>query len=378
MTDNETFSGDGKKGEEELLDFDFDVSSGNDTEGEGGDFPSDEEILELVDIVEPAADIGDSESDEIAKLLEEEPVEGTEEKVVNLDIEGESDRPPEEDTSQILESDIGSVLDDLDLAEGGTEEKEPLFDGSESDEIAKLLGEEPEEGPEEKELGLEMGGESDVGSVFDDTTQLEGGTEEKEALFDDSESDEIAKLLEQEPEEEAEDLVEEEELEELEEISEEDTTQVFEADMDTTLADLEPAGEIDTALDLQEGDLESIYEDESLSVSRVEPEESAEAEAKEEAPSAGAELGEETTPEIPYEDLSEVSEPMEEPLEEELYTPEEQEIRGISQERIESIVREVVEEVVERVARETMTSVAERVITGAIDALRESIESSRD
>jgi hypothetical protein len=55
MSNNDTFSGEGKKGEEELLDFDFEASSGEDVGNASGDFSSDEEILELVDIVEPAA-----------------------------------------------------------------------------------------------------------------------------------------------------------------------------------------------------------------------------------------------------------------------------------------------------------------------------------
>jgi hypothetical protein len=51
---------------------------------------------------------------------------------------------------------------------------------------------------------------------------------------------------------------------------------------------------------------------------------------------------------------------------------------GILEERLEETVRNVVEEVVERVARETMSSVAEKVITEAIDALKESLEVSSE
>ena len=127
MSNNDTFSGEGKKGEEELLDFDFEASSREDVGNASGDFSSDEEILELVDIVEPAATIGDSESEEIEKLLDE----GPEEKVVDLDFE-ELDQTTEEDTSQILESDLGSVLDDLETSESGIDEAGKLFEDSES------------------------------------------------------------------------------------------------------------------------------------------------------------------------------------------------------------------------------------------------------
>jgi hypothetical protein len=49
---------------------------------------------------------------------------------------------------------------------------------------------------------------------------------------------------------------------------------------------------------------------------------------------------------------------------------------GISEERMEEIITSVVREVVERVARETMADVAERMIGEAIEALKQSIESS--
>ena len=322
MSNNDTFSGEGKKGEEELLDFDFEASSREDVGNASGDFSSDEEILELVDIVEPAATIGDSESEEIEKLLDE----GPEEKVVDLDFE-ELDQTPEEDTSQILESDLGSVLDDLETSEGGIAEAGKLFEDSESEEIAKLLGEEPVEAAagagEEEELGLE----------------------------------------------------------DLEQISEEDTTQAFESDLDTTVADMEPAEVEDSALELGESDLESIYDDEALGVTKIKSEDLAGLEAPQEAPidEGGPEdLGPDIPPEIPYEDLSAVVETPEETLEGDVVSPEGQKLTGISEERIEAIIREVVEDVVERVARETMVTVAEKVITGAIDALKASLESSRD
>jgi hypothetical protein len=375
MINNDTFSGGGKKGEEELLDFDFDASSGGDVGNENSDFSTDEEILELVDIAEPAADSDDSESDEIAELLKEEPFEEPEEEISR-----------EEDTSQILESDIGSVLDEMESPEGEVDEGERFFDDSETDEIAKLLEEEPVEEREEKVLEEEDTSqilESDIGAVFDEMEAPEGGIDQGEKFFDDSETDEIAKLLGEEPVEEGLEAEEEEELdlEELEQIPEEDATQAFEADLDTTIASMEPAEELDTALQLDESELESIYNDESLGVAKVESEELEGFEESREVPVGDeetSELGEETQPEIPYEDLSLVPETGEEALEEDMFSHAGQEVIGISEERIESIIREVVEDVVERVAKETMVTVAEKVIKSAIDALKESIESSRD
>jgi hypothetical protein len=61
-----------------------------------------------------------------------------------------------------------------------------------------------------------------------------------------------------------------------------------------------------------------------------------------------------------------------------LMAPAESAPPGISEERLEAMITKVVEEVVERVARETMVSVAERLITGAIEALRASQESTSE
>ena len=51
---------------------------------------------------------------------------------------------------------------------------------------------------------------------------------------------------------------------------------------------------------------------------------------------------------------------------------------ALSQERMETIITQTVERVVERVTRETMVKVAEKVIGEAIQALKQSLESSSD
>jgi hypothetical protein len=202
-------------------------------------------------------------------------------------------------------------------------------------------------------------------------------------LFEDTEADEIAELFKEEPAEEGVGVEEEEELdlEELEEIAEEDETQAFEADFDTTVSSIEPVEELDTGLPLDETELESVYDDEALGVSKIEAQEPAGFEEDhlvltDDEDTSG--LDAETPTQIPYEDLSGVSETAEEALEDDMLYHAAQEIPGISEERIEAIIREVVEDVVERVAKETMATVAEKVIRSAIDALKESIESTRD
>ena len=54
------------------------------------------------------------------------------------------------------------------------------------------------------------------------------------------------------------------------------------------------------------------------------------------------------------------------------------ELAGITGERIEAIITKVVQDTVERVARATMATVAEKVIKEAIDALKQSLESSQN
>ena len=66
MKNDEEFFEEGKKGEEDLLDFEFDELPEEGSQRASGDPASDGKIIELVDIVD------DSEFDEIARLLDEE------------------------------------------------------------------------------------------------------------------------------------------------------------------------------------------------------------------------------------------------------------------------------------------------------------------
>jgi len=88
----------------------------------------------------------------------------------------------------------------------------------------------------------------------------------------------------------------------------------------------------------------------------------------------------EVPPILPHDDLSEALETPDEGIarEDVMTEPSTAETFPISEERIEEIITRVVEDVVERVGRETMANVAEKLITEAIDALKESLESTPD
>ena len=358
-----------KNAEEELLDFDFDEFSEEDIQEISGGSPSDEEIIELVDIVEKGEMIEDSD----------------------LALDG-SDESPEEDASQSLEADLDSVLaglesPEVDIAEEGSKEE-----ASESDELAELLGEDEdvegdldfalddleesleEDVPQSAELGLDSvlaGLESPEVDIAE-----EGGKEEA------SESDELAELLdEEEVIEEGLEVKEESDLalDELDKGLEEEAPAGLETDLDSMLEGLESSEKADSEFDFLGTDLESAPEAESLEDTEFDSEVSAEPEATEgevKGPSP------DVAPDAPLEDLSKVQPAAEEPINEELI--------GISEDRIEVIITRVVQDVVERVARETMATVAERVarettatiaekvITEAIDALKQSLESSQN
>jgi len=87
--------------------------------------------------------------------------------------------------------------------------------------------------------------------------------------------------------------------------------------------------------------------------------------------------------EVPQPAVAEAAEPSvaeEVSLQEEIPAeePPAEKLVGISEERLEEIITRVVQDVVERVARETMASVAERVIGQAIEALKASLETSSE
>lgn len=144
-----------------------------------------------------------------------------------------------------------------------------------------------------------------------------------------------------------------------------EATQRLEADLDAALGSLKTSEEGETPLEISDSDLEGALDSELPEGHMLRFEDLDEFEEPAETPESE---GLDRPPELPRADLSRV-EPAEGQFGAE--TP-----IGISEERIEAIVRRVVEEVVERVARETLTSVTAKLVREAIDALRESLESS--
>jgi len=225
--DNE-INRDGEDIQEELLDFEFDELSEDKVVEKNGNSLSDDEILELVDIVEPGEETEDLNLEDTAKLLDEEAIEEQVQPGVGP----------------------GVVLDELDNS------PEVVLD--ELDNSPEVVLDELDNSPEDREIGNL---ESDLDSALEGLELSEEGADDFEFL---------------------------------------------DSAVDTTLE-----------------------------------------------------------PEQPPKTEEEVLPPVEESV-------------GISEDRIEAIVAKVVQDVVEKVARETMTTVAEKLITDAINALRDSLESSAD
>lgn len=152
---------------------------------------------------------------------------------------------------------------------------------------------------------------------------------------------------------------------------------------EVTDADLEALLQEATAEDLKETEEGTAEEKEILGIV-PETEVSEEAEPEEEEGS----LEDADFVADSFEETQSLSEPEAEepraaeavPLHEEVAVgePRAEKLVGISEERLEEIITRVVQDVVERVARESMASVAERLIGQAIEALRESLESSSE
>lgn len=323
---------DQRENEGDLLNFDLDDISSEDLE-QG---VSDEEIIELTDLVERGTEdeetrdmkvaglSRDSESaeiekridlstNEIAKAVEMAPEEGVEESEEDLDV---SDLSLELDLEAVEES----------KTEGRGEEGQIT-----TAELEGLLKEEP---PEEEALDLiereQPQGEAKMVDEELSEADLEG-------LLEEVSTQEVEKGLGEEAEAESEEMPGEvKEADEI--IREEAMEEVATAELESEKSvDIEAEGLIERE-DLEEPSLPSEAEPDQEEV----PVEAAE---EEELPDIRAE------PAVP-------------------------ESVGISEQRIEAIVTQVVQDVAERVIRETVAEVAEKVLTEAIDALKKSLEST--
>jgi hypothetical protein len=197
-------------------------------------------------------------------------------------------------------------------------------------------------------------------------------------IVDDSEIDEIAKLLDEEqPIEDKKEIEEAATYFALDEIreSEEGVSPSLESDLSSTFETLESPNDNDIDFELLESDLRSELDAESFERTTFDIEDLAEDEEFIEMPGGqGPDAQEEALPEH---SIGSADIPQEE-FERDTLSPKAEQFIGITEERMEAIITRVVQDVVERVARETMTTVAEKMITEAIAALTRSLESPQD
>ena len=392
MKKDEDIFKDEKKDEEELLDFEFDELSEEGVEASSGDSPSDEEVIELDDIVETGELVEDSESEDITRVLDEEDITEKDESVDNISglDSVEPVQAAESKASEGLDEDLDTVLEDFDTSEFDVAEPEETELDFESKETGSLLDKEEsidkefsaEVASDSVELDKALKEDASDDLELDLDTELEGlETSELDIVklgeaAEESESEEIAGLLDGEDtaiegvgtEEEA-DLGPDEQ----DQPPGADSSQVVEMQLDAALESLEASEKEESELELMESDLESVGDVESLDDSGIDIEGLVSSEVSE-LELEESEVG--IAPELPHEDLSEVLEKPEEQIaiEDVPIIPAAEEPIGISEEKIEAIITRVVQDVVEKAARETMTTVAEKLITEAIEALRESLE----
>ena len=386
-----------KKGEEDLLDFEFDDLSKEDVEAASGGSTEDEEIIELDDIVETGELVEDPGSEEITRVLDEDEVANDSEitEVMSDSDASELAQAKEQEESDDFEADLDAEFEKLETSEFDIVEAEEKVQSFEPEETIRLP-----EGDESLLKALRAESQSDLGSdelaqaleeeASDDfevdldeeieelgTSEL--GAVEPVELAEDSESAEIAKLLD------GEDAVEENvstdegtELTSTEsgEPPDGDSSQVVEMQLGAALESLEESEKGESDLELMESDLDSVPDADTIVETDLDIENLAASEAFEFEPEETEAV---IAPDFSEEDLSEVPEMQEEQLGSgvaaaAIVSAPEGRVE-ISEEKIETIITSVVQDVVEKVARETFTTVAEKLIAEAIDTLKESLES---
>ena len=397
MKKNKDIFENGKKGEEDLLDFEFDDLSKEDVEAASGGSTEDEEIIELDDIVEKGELVEDPGSEDITRVLDEEEIANDSEitEVMSDSDASELAQAKEEAMSDDFEADLDAEFEKLETSEFDiveAEEKAQSFEPEETirlpegdESFLKALGAESQAdlGPDELAQALEEEVSEDFEVDLDEEVQelgtFELGAVESAEMAEDSESAEIAKLLD------GEDAVEENvstdegtELTsaELDQPPDGDSSQVVEMQLGAALESLEESEKGESDLELMESDLDSVPDADTIVETDLDIESLAASEVFEFEPEEAEAV---IAPDFSEEDLSEVPEMQEEQLGSgaaaaAIVSAPEGRVE-ISEERIETIITSVVQDVVEKVARETFTTVAEKLIAEAIDTLKESLES---
>ena len=397
MKKNKNIFENGEKGEEDLLDFEFDDLSKEDLEAASGGSTEDEEIIELDDIVEKGELVEDPGSEDITRVLDEEEI-ANESEVTAVKSDSEASKlaqAKEEEMLDDFEADLDAEFEKLETSEFDiveAEEKAQSFEPEETirlpegdESLLKALGAESQSdsGSDDLAQALEEEVSEDFEVDLDEEVEelgtFELGAVESAELAEDSESAEIAKLLD------GEDAVEENvstdegtELTSTEsgQPPDGDSSQVVEMQLGAALESLEESEKGESDLELMESDLDSVPDADTIVETDLDIESLAASEVFEFEPEEAEAV---IAPDFSEEDLSEVPEMQAEQLGSGVAAasivsaPEER--VEISEEKIESIITSVVQDVVEKVARETFTTVAEKLIAEAIETLKESLES---
>ena len=263
MGNNDEIFEDGKKDEEELLDFDFDDLSEEDLEESGGDFSADEEILELVDIVEPGEIPEDSESDELGGLLDDAEAPEKDSSVAeDSDLfSDEFAKTVEAEKSDSLEADLDAALDGLESSGMDIVDTGESAENSDVDDITQLLDDDETFGEDaitEEDLGLDSGEleqaleekpseglEADLDTALEGMEAAEPDTVEEAEAAEEFEPDEIEALLDDEAfeDETTIDEISEAPSNEFDEALEAEVSDISEEDLDLALEGLEESDE---------------------------------------------------------------------------------------------------------------------------------------
>lgn len=208
--------------------------------------------------------------------------------------------------------------------------------------------------------------------VISETEEIDiSNPEELAKLFDEEEPFETAEQTESEEEEKVLISGEADQL-----LDEDESLEDIETDLDYALQSLELSDEMDGELDFSESELKEAVDEDAVETGVFEHEEIQEPPvAEEDEPGVPeTDMSVEFSEEETAADIDSVQTDVEFPPGFEG----EEEIKGISEERIEAITTRVVLNVMEKITKETIAPVIEKVISDAIEALKESLESSRE
>lgn len=283
MGNNDEIFEDDKKGEEELLDFDFDDLSEEDLNEGGGDSSSDEEILELVDIVEPGDITEDSESGELAGLFNDAEAPEKDSSVAEASdlFSDEFAQTVKAEKPDSLEADLDAALDGLESSGVDIVDEEESADEFGVDDITQLLNDDEgfgEDAITEEDLDLDSGEleqaleekppeglEADLDVALEGMEAAEPDTVEEAEAVEAFEPDDIEALLDDEVsgDETTIDEISEATSDELDDALKTEVSEISEADLDSALEGLE---EIDD--EILEAD-EMVEEPESDELSQL-------------------------------------------------------------------------------------------------------------